>query len=291
MGGQRAFQPGEYSHGGVGITPDWEIYVANYQIVAGHGASPPPHGYVGPDGTINLYLPNQGNLLAPGEALPRLPPALQSANTPAASASPSPQMPVNPLGVTQVAGSQAPVAGNENSFGGINPSSGNTLTGISQPNEPAGSTQANAEEPTGQERPPASRTPTLTGQGGRPFTSLTSQQAQALHEYIGEYHILQLSTAKVDALQHTAGSNNPQDYNSANQFHQQIQNRVNELERQIGNVDLIIRARTHNGHSNTHQRGSFQAEFQRLTGNTQPAPEGGFITDDGYIQTFSPPGE
>jgi hypothetical protein len=49
---------------------------------------------------------------------------------------------------------------------------------------------------------------------------------------------------------------------------------------------LVERARSHGGRSHPLDAEDYQNDFERLTGNQGPAPEGGFITDDGMIVTF-----
>ena len=67
--------PGVFSHSRILPTPDWHSYVMHYQRIAGHGAVPPPHGFIEPGGALRLYVPH-GRILTPGASLPPLHPGM-----------------------------------------------------------------------------------------------------------------------------------------------------------------------------------------------------------------------
>jgi hypothetical protein len=300
MGGQREFQVGEYSPGRIHATADWATYVSDYQQVAGHGATPPQHGWVGPDGRFNVYYPG-GNLLAPNAALPALPPSLSSANPPVASAatelaapgSASPQAPVDALAATQEV-PQAPSGAPADAYGGENPISGNTLTGTGRPGEPASPRQGNERPGGSNEEPPSGRAQTLSGMGGRPYTALSRQQAQAVLEYVEQYHLFQRSLEQVENLTgriERAASPRvraplEQQLSIANSINEHAINRIRAIREQIGDPALIERAQSPHGRNNPVDAADYQNDFHRLTGNQGPAPEGGFVTGDGMIVTF-----
>jgi hypothetical protein len=268
---------------GVVWSTDWDHYTSEYQAIAGRGAIPPRYGFVRPDGVPQLYLPNRLGLMSPNEPLPPLHPLLQSPETPAVEAPTT-------GGVTpQVAsGVQEPTGQSARIFGGENPVSGNTLTGIGQPGEQTSTSQVNEGAVGPQETPPSRGAQTLSGTGGRSYTALSRQQAQAVQAYAEQLHLLRVSIERVRSLAARAPHNEiaREQLPHARELLEHTRNRVDELESQVGSPELVERARSHGGRSHPLDAEDYQNDFERLTGNQGPAPEGGFITDDGMIVTF-----
>ncbi len=248
MGGQREFQPGEYSAGRVHPTADWATYVSDYQFAAGHGVTPPPHGWVGPDGSIHVYAP-RGNLLAPDEAAPPLPPSLGGVST----------GPTSETGTSQ---------------GG-------------QPPEAFAPTQEVPQAPSGRAQTLSGMGGRSYTALSRPQAQAILEYVEQYNLFQRSLEQVENLTGRIErAASPRVRAPLEQQLSIANSINQHAINRIRALREQIGDPALLETAQSPHGRNNPVDAADYQNDFHRLTGNQGPAPEGGFVTGDGMIVTF-----
>jgi hypothetical protein len=164
------------------------------------------------------------------------------------------------------------------------------LAGPQRPPQEQAGTPATASERTTppQEELPVEFAQTLIPTAGRRYTPLSRQQAQVVQECAVQRHLLGIFERHFRRLPawHEFDPRHADAFIQARQHVEQTRSRVTGLESQLGDPALVERVRTHTGRNHPLTAEDYQNDFRRLTGNTGPAPDGGFITENGHVVTY-----